>query len=60
MLGDNILVAPIVNEGSVKRDIYLPKGNWTDQNYGDIKVGPTLLRDYPVPLNMIPYFIKKD
>lgn len=27
MLGERILVAPILDEGAVSRDIYLPAGN---------------------------------
>lgn len=30
MLGENILVAPVVTKGTVKRDVTFPKGNWTD------------------------------
>ncbi|CQR48452.1 Alpha-xylosidase [Paraliobacillus sp. PM-2] len=28
MLGDNILVAPVCEQGAMGREVYLPKGNW--------------------------------
>lgn len=30
LLGDRILVAPVLDEGAVSRDVYLPPGQWTD------------------------------
>ncbi|KAK9700827.1 hypothetical protein QE152_g31004 [Popillia japonica] len=36
MLGEDILVAPILEEGAVTRDIYLPAGTWEDGNTGEI------------------------
>ncbi|ODN06546.1 hypothetical protein Ocin01_00145 [Orchesella cincta] len=58
MLGDNILVAPVVVEGAVSRNIYLPAGTWTSGVDGEVVTGPRWLNDYPVPLNVVPYFIK--
>ncbi|XP_037051398.1 myogenesis-regulating glycosidase-like [Bradysia coprophila] len=57
LLGDNILVAPVLQEGKVSRDIYLPRGEWVDQN-GDSHTGPIWLKDYPADLSVLPYFIK--
>ena len=28
LLGDFLLVAPVLEEGAVKRDVYLPRGRW--------------------------------
>lgn len=56
-MGDNILVAPVLVEGKVSRDIYLPRGEWVDQN-GDHHTGPIWLKDYPADLWVLPYFIK--
>ena len=37
MLGSNLMMAPILQEGQINRDVYFPKGNWThyftNQNY---------------------------
>ncbi len=30
LLGDNLLVAPILDKGAIKRDVYLPRGKWYD------------------------------
>jgi alpha-glucosidase len=59
-LGDTILVAPVVVEGAVKRDIYLPgKFGWKDGNTEEIHQGPKWLRNYDAPLSVLPYFIRQ-
>jgi len=58
MLGDEILVAPIVEEGSSRRDIYLPRGNWISGFDTILYTGPTWLRNYNAPIDVVPYFIK--
>lgn len=55
MVGNNLLVAPMVNKGT-SRTVILPKGKWV----GDDKKmynGPAKLTIH-VPLNRIPYFEK--
>ncbi|EFN72552.1 Uncharacterized family 31 glucosidase KIAA1161 [Camponotus floridanus] len=59
LLGETILAAPVTQEGFTRRDIYLPIGTWFDPNKGTIINGPTWLRDYDAPLDILPYFIKK-
>lgn len=56
LLGQKILVAPVIEANSVERDIYLPKGIWKDANTNKTITGPTWLRDYSAPLNVLPYF----
>ncbi|KAL0117299.1 hypothetical protein PUN28_010272 [Cardiocondyla obscurior] len=61
LLGENILVAPVIEQNAEKRNIYLPKGLWDDPNREDSDVpyeGPRWLLDYPAPLGVLPYFIK--
>ncbi|XP_046412029.1 myogenesis-regulating glycosidase-like [Neodiprion fabricii] len=60
LLGEVILVAPVVVEGAVTRDIFLPNGTWRDATYGtyDIYEGPTWIYDYPAPLEVLPYFVE--
>lgn len=58
LLGEDILVAPVLVEGKVSRDVYLPRGAWIDQNNGDSYTGPIWLHDYPANLSVLPYFIK--
>lgn len=57
LLGENILVAPVLAEGKVSRDVYLPRGEWVDPN-GVAYTGPIWLKDYPADLSVLPYFIK--
>jgi hypothetical protein len=56
MLGNDILVAPVMNEGATSRDIYLPSGSWKDMNDGAMYEGGQWLRNYPAPLDVLPYF----
>ncbi|XP_049765253.1 myogenesis-regulating glycosidase-like [Schistocerca cancellata] len=60
LLGEDVLVAPVLHRNSVRRDIYLPKGTWRDEadpEHPTIQ-GPTWLRKYPAPLNTLPYFTR--
>lgn len=57
MLGDNILVAPVMEPGNTTRNIYLPAGIWQDMNTGLFQEGPIWLVDYPAPLDVLPFFM---
>ena len=59
LLGDQVLVAPILLEGSVSRHVYLPRGYWLDGNDAQALpyIGPLWLYDYDAPLFVLPYFI---
>uniref|UniRef100_A0A182KB80 Uncharacterized protein n=1 Tax=Anopheles christyi TaxID=43041 RepID=A0A182KB80_9DIPT len=59
LLGDDIIAAPVIVENARARDIYLPRGSWTDGNTNEQHTGPKWLRSYPVPLAMVPYFTRK-
>lgn len=54
MLGDDLLVAPVLKEGQRERSIYLPKGIWVDQHgrefIGNIRI------QVKVPLEELAYF----
>lgn len=60
LLGDSILVAPVIKQGATNRDIYLPKGTWYDPNQNKMYEGAIWLNDYPAPLAVLPYFIKNN
>ncbi|XP_032514691.2 myogenesis-regulating glycosidase-like [Danaus plexippus] len=60
LLGESVLSAPVLEEGAVSRDIYLPKGLWRDGNSGEMITGPQWLRDYPAPLDVLPYFVLEE
>ena len=56
MLGDDILVAPVVNKGEYKRKVVFPKGKWKGDDGKIVKGGRTI--EIEAPLERIPYFIK--
>lgn len=60
ILAETILVAPILTEGATSRDIYLPAGTWFEEGDTNRTVeGPVWLRNYPAPLDTLPYFVKE-
>lgn len=56
MLGDNILVAPVVEKGARSRSVVLPKGKWKSDEGRIVRGGRTIEID--VPLERLPYFTK--
>lgn len=56
--GENILVAPILEQGKTFRGVYLPKGNWYDYFTGEkIEGGRVVLKD--APIDICPIYIKE-
>src|SRR5699024_11541726 len=59
MVGEDILTAPVVQQGQTKRAVYLPEGEWIDfWNGVEYSGGNTILVD--APIDKLPLFIKKD
>jgi len=60
MLGEDILVAPVVYEGATSRNIYLPKGTWRAELKSGTRtyIGPIWLNNFPAPLDVLPFFTK--
>ncbi|AKX34243.1 alpha-D-xyloside xylohydrolase [Spiroplasma litorale] len=60
MLGDSIMVAPILNNKTYKRQIYLPEGQWID--FYDKKTKYEGNKTYTIdsPIETIPVFIKNN
>jgi len=54
MLGNDLLIAPILSKGVSKRKVVLPKGKWLTPDGKVIKGGKTFEVD--ISLNSIPYF----
>lgn len=57
LVGDDLLVAPVIHAGARHRDIYLPPGQW--RSYWDASEthqGGAWLRDYSAPLDVLPLF----
>ncbi len=57
MLGSQILVAPVVNQGMTKRMVYLPEGVWYDYWTKEKIVGPTWFVK-EAPLDVCPIYVK--
>ncbi len=58
LLGDNILVAPVVEPSRRSRDIYFPAGRWKDQKLSLIIKGGQWHRNYEVSFGRLPYFLR--
>ncbi len=56
LLGNDILVAPVLKMGARTRDIYLPPGRWRDHWNGQVFEGERVLVDYPAALDLLPFF----
>ncbi|WP_372636696.1 TIM-barrel domain-containing protein [Cohnella sp.] len=57
LFGDNLLVAPIVDQGVTNKDIYLPEGEWIDFFYGAARPGERQI-SYYADVDSIPVFVK--
>lgn len=56
MLGDNILVAPVLENGARSREVKLPKGKWKTPSGKTIRGGKSL--EFEVALNELLYLVK--
>lgn len=56
VLGDNIIVAPVIKKGVRSRQVILPRGKWQD-DYGKIHNGGKSIK-IDVPLSRLPYFTR--
>ena len=59
LVGRNILVAPIVNQGQTARLVYLPKGEWIDYWTKEVHAGNQYIIKI-APLDTLPLYIKND
>ena len=57
MLGECVLVAPVIEKGATKREVKLPKGTWSYLGKTDCEGGQTVMVD--APIDVLPYFFKK-
>ena len=57
MVGDDVLVAPVVVQGATSRQVYFPAGCWRDPEDGLTLRGPRS-RSVRAPLGRLPYFFR--
>ncbi|XP_070507787.1 myogenesis-regulating glycosidase-like [Chironomus tepperi] len=57
LLGDKIMVAPVIMDGATTRKVYIPSGKWKDGNSDRVYEGKTWY-NYSAPLDTLPYFIR--
>jgi alpha-glucosidase len=58
LFGPEILVAPILDEGALERNVYLPQGNWIDYWSDEIYAGPRFIIA-KAELNILPLFVRQ-
>ncbi|MCU4165888.1 glycoside hydrolase family 31 protein [Carboxylicivirga caseinilyticus] len=59
MFGQEMIVAPVVEEGAAFKRVYLPKGKWFDYNSKQDPFEGGQWIEYPVKLSTIPVFVKQ-
>jgi alpha-glucosidase len=57
LLGNDVLVAPVVTQGATTQAVYLPAGRWVDQQSGKIYRGHGTVT-VAAPLGGLPYFFR--
>jgi alpha-glucosidase len=57
LLGDDVLVAPVVDEGATARSVYFPRGCWRAVESGARYDGPRSA-SVAAPLDALPYFFR--
>lgn len=57
LLGEEILVAPVVAKGAREKDVYLPEGKWRYEPTGEEYAGNRKIT-VPAPLDELPYFVQ--
>jgi myogenesis-regulating glycosidase len=58
MLGNDVIVAPVVVRGAVSRDVYLPAGEWRELG-STITLHAGWHRGYAAPLSVLPVFVRE-
>jgi alpha-glucosidase len=57
LFGDSLLVAPVLEEGARRREVYLPAGTWIDWWAGKQHTGPVKI-SVEAPLDRLPLFVR--
>ncbi|HEX4444229.1 MAG TPA: TIM-barrel domain-containing protein [Galbitalea sp.] len=59
MLGSDLLVAPVTEEGRRDWDVYLPEGVWVDAWTGESVTGGRVV-NRPAPIDEVPVYVRGD
>ena len=59
LFGKELMVAPVTEQGTVSKKIYLPEGVWIDFNHPGKNYPGKQWIDYPVSLETTPLFVKQ-
>jgi alpha-glucosidase len=57
LVGDSVLVAPVLESGAVRRSVYLPVGEWYDYWTNELLPGGQVVT-VPAPLERVPLFVR--
>lgn len=56
--GDNVMIAPVMQQGATEREVVIPPGLWIDYNNpAQTFEGPATIT-YPAPLSVLPMFVR--
>jgi alpha-glucosidase len=58
LLGEDLLVAPVLEPGQRERSVYLPAGRWRYYWTGEVHEGPGRVT-VPAPMHQIPLFLRE-
>lgn len=58
MFGEHLLVAPVVTEGAVGRDVFFPEGEWMDWFTGQVFEGPATIH-VDADLSKLPLYLAR-
>ena len=57
LLGDALLIAPVLDEGKIRRLVTFPKGTWVDWYTGERFSGPVRV-EVDAPLDLLPIYAR--
>ena len=56
--GHDVMVAPVMQQGAVSRDITFPEGTWVDINHPERRYEGHTTVNYPAPVEVLPLFAR--
>lgn len=59
LLGDRVLVAPVLDSGATSRSVYFPAGAWYDLRTGTLAASGPATVTVNAPLDALPVFVKE-